>query len=83
MEYDNTNRGTLSKNTPKEGKEINPKAPQYKGKLNVNGHDYELSAWLRESQHGKFFSLSIQEPYKASQTLDAPQQEQQADDLPF
>ena len=82
MEHDNTNRGTLSKNTPKEGKTLHEKAPQYKGKLNVEGKDYELSAWIRESQYGKFFSLSIQEPFQKSETS-TPQQEEPLGDLPF
>lgn len=59
MEYDNTNTGTLFKN-----ESDNEKAPQYKGKINVDGKEYELAAWVREAKSGKgkFFSLKIQEP---------------------
>ena len=61
MDYDNTNTGTMFKN-----ESDNEKAPQYKGKINVNGKEYELAAWVREAKSGKgkFFSLKVQEPYK-------------------
>jgi hypothetical protein len=57
MEYDNTNRGTLGKNK-------NPKSddsPEYTGKLNVNGVDYNLNGWIRTNKkdNSKFFGLSI------------------------
>lgn len=58
MEYDNTNSGVLFKN-----ESDNEKAPNYKGKINVNGNDYEIAAWVRESKAGtKFLSLKVQEP---------------------
>lgn len=64
MDYDNTNTGTLFKN-----ESDNEKAPQYKGKINVNGKEYELAAWVREAKSGKgkFFSLKVQEPYKKAE----------------
>ena len=55
-QYDPTNRGALFKNDRKE-KESHP---DYKGSINVDGVDYWLSAWLKEGQKGKFFSMSIQ-----------------------
>jgi len=57
MAYDNTNSGTLGKNkNPK-----SDKSPEYTGRLNVDGTDYYLSAWVKEnSKTGeKFFSLSV------------------------
>lgn len=61
-QFDNTNRGTLGKNKNKDSR--NPdhdKKPDYSGKINIEGRDYWLSGWLRESQDGeKFFSLSVQ-----------------------
>ena len=62
MQYDNTNSGVLFKN-----ESDNEKAPAYKGKINVDGKEYELAAWIRESKSGnwKFMSLKVQEPRKA------------------
>lgn len=57
MEYDNTNTGVLFKN-----ESDNEKAPAYKGKINVDGKEYELAAWIREGKKGKFMSLKVQEP---------------------
>lgn len=58
MQYDNTNSGVLFKNESE-----NEKAPAYKGKINVDGKDYELAAWIREGKSGqKFMSLKVQEP---------------------
>lgn len=57
MAYDNTNRGVLFKNDQKG----NPKRPQYRGTINVEGTEMNLSAWIKESQKtgDKFLSLSI------------------------
>jgi len=60
QEYDNTNRGTLFRNEYKEKE----KQPDYKGKLNVEGTDWELAGWKKSSaKTGKsFISISIQPP---------------------
>lgn len=67
MEYDNTNKGVLFRNQEKgEG----DKKPDYTGKINVNGKDYRLAGWLRESKSGsKFLSLSLSEPKPKSDGL--------------
>jgi hypothetical protein len=57
MEYDNTNRGMLGRNTNKQS----DKHPDYSGTINVNGCDYWLSGWLKEGKNGKFFSLAVKE----------------------
>ncbi len=82
MDYDNTNSGVLFKNETD-----NEKAPMYKGKINVDGKEYELAAWLREAKSGKgkFLSLKVQEPRKkepnsVSKKVDF---EDIDDDLPF
>ena len=55
-QYDNTNSGALFKNNRKETE----KHPDYTGSLNVDGHDYWLSAWLKTDKNGnKFMSLSV------------------------
>ena len=57
MNYDNTNSGALFKND----KGGNEKRPDYRGTLNVDGKDYDLSAWLKSSKKGdKYMSLSVQ-----------------------
>jgi uncharacterized protein (DUF736 family) len=57
--YDNTNKGVLFKND----KKGNEKAPDYTGKLNVEGKDWSLAAWVKESKTGtKFLSISLSPP---------------------
>jgi uncharacterized protein (DUF736 family) len=61
MTYDNTNRGALFKNQDKESE----KHPDYKGTLNVDGKEFQIAAWIKESQKGqKYMSLSVSEPFK-------------------
>jgi hypothetical protein len=55
MEYDNTNRGIISKNLNK----TSDNHPDQSGSLNVNGVEYWLSGWIKEGKKGKFLSLSI------------------------
>lgn len=77
MEYDNTNKGVIFKNDQKG----NEKAPIYKGKINVEGKDYEISLWVRESEKaGKFFSASIQQ--KQEQQAN-PISKEVDNDMPF
>ena len=45
-DFDNTNTGVLFKNN----QEGNPSRPWYKGKINIEGQEYELAAWVRESK---------------------------------
>lgn len=45
--------------------------PDYKGTVNVNGKDMQVSLWVKTSSKdgSKFFSVSFQEPFKkANQT---------------
>jgi uncharacterized protein (DUF736 family) len=57
-QFDDSNRGALFKNDRKESE----KHPDYKGSINVSGHDYWLSAWIKESKDGKkYMSLSVQQ----------------------
>lgn len=57
MQYDNTDRGILSKNEDKQ-KDTHP---DYKGSLNVNGVDLWVSGWIKTSEKTgkKFMSLSV------------------------
>lgn len=54
-QYDDTNRGVLFKNDRKQ-KDTHP---DYQGKINVEGKEFKLAAWLREGKKGKFMSLSV------------------------
>jgi len=82
-EYDNTNSGTLFKNDT-EGKSEN--FPPYGGSLNVGGVDYWISAWVKDGQKGKFFSLAIKpKEAKAGEQRKAPPADDAFpdDDIPF
>jgi hypothetical protein len=53
------NSGAIFKNTKTKDTQ-----PDYRGKVNVNGKDMEISLWVKESKTGtKYFSASFQEPY--------------------
>jgi uncharacterized protein (DUF736 family) len=57
-QYDNTNRGLLSRNERKE-KDTHP---DYKGNVNIDGVEYWLDGWMKErndSSGKKFLSLSV------------------------
>ncbi len=82
MSYDNTNRGTLGKNQRRE-KDTHP---EYTGKINVEGVDYWLSAWVKDGPTGKFFSLALKAkddaPAKQKQAAPAPDADMD-EDIPF
>lgn len=49
------NSGTLGKNKRKTAENH----PEYSGQAEIDGVAYWISAWLKEGQDGKFFSLSF------------------------
>jgi uncharacterized protein (DUF736 family) len=83
------NSGAIFKND----KKTSEKAPDYKGKVNVNGKEMEISLWFKTSQKGtQYFSAAFQEPFKKeNQVMTKPNnydthQEfriDSKDDLPF
>lgn len=79
MSYDNTNKGVLFKND----QGGNPKRPQYRGSLNVDGVEYNISAWIKEAKKdgSKFMSLSI-EPKQAKQAKPQVTEDFVDDELP-
>ena len=56
MEYDHTNKGSLFKNDRKE----QDTHADYNGSINIEGNEYWINAWVKESKKDgkKFFSLS-------------------------
>ncbi len=77
MSYDNTNKGVLFKNDRKQS----DKHPDYTGKINVNGTECYLSAWINDGQKGKYMSLSIGKEVEQQKT---PQNNPpEFDDTPF
>ena len=78
------NSGAIFKNLNATGNQ-----PSYRGKVNVNGKDMDISLWVKESKTGtKYFSASFQEPYvKAVTATEVANQNNTQDlidnDLPF
>jgi hypothetical protein len=66
QQYDNTNRGIVSKNDRKE-KDTHP---DIKGSINVEGVEYWLDGWQKQGSKGKFYSLSVKrkEPAQPQQS---------------
>jgi len=57
MPFDPTNRGALFAND----KKGNPARPDYTGDANIDGVEYRLSAWSKQSKGGLgYLSLSFQ-----------------------
>jgi hypothetical protein len=55
-EYDNTNTGALFKNN----RRTSPTQPEWNGSSNIEGVEYWINAWVKESKKdgSKFFSVS-------------------------
>jgi uncharacterized protein (DUF736 family) len=57
-DFDNTNSGAVFPND----KGDNPKRPDWKGKLNVAGVEYKISAWAKVAKNGRdYLSLKVEE----------------------
>lgn len=67
MTFDNTNRGALFKNTRK----TKDNHPDYTGTLDVEGKEWALAAWLKESKAGKkYMSVSVSKPMVGKNNTD-------------
>ena len=54
------NSGAIFKNDKKTAEN----QPNYRGKINVDGKEWEISLWVKEAQSGnKYFSAAIKEPW--------------------
>lgn len=82
-DYDKTNTGVLFR----EEKKRSDRAPDYRGNINVNGADYDIAGWIKESSKTgkKFLSLKIEKPYeKEKKAPEIPEIDISAvDDIPF
>lgn len=40
------------------------KSPEYEGRINIDGKDYRIAAWIKESSKNgkKFLSISVSDP---------------------
>jgi len=78
-EFDNTNRGVLFKNTEKQSE----KSPDYLGKINFDGTEMYLSAWLKTSSKGvKYMSLAVK-PKQEKVDRSKPIGQALGDEIPF
>jgi uncharacterized protein (DUF736 family) len=84
------NTGAIFKNDKKTA----DNQPDYRGKINVEGKELEISLWVRTAQSGvKYMSAAIKEPYVApapvpvlqntSDKIKSVADELFEDDLPF
>jgi hypothetical protein len=79
QEFDNNLRGVLFRNKRKKTE----KQPDYTGNVEVEGVEYWLSAWTRESENGmKYMSLALTAKESDEDDEDEDDEETE-DDLPF
>jgi hypothetical protein len=81
-EFDNTNRGSLFKND----KKTEEKHPDMSGSINIDGTEYWISGWKKQSKAGTgFISLSVRtkEQVRQSSQPTPKAKAQDFDDLDF
>jgi hypothetical protein len=65
----------------------NPKAPSHTGKIQINGEEYNLAAWVREGKRDgkRFFSIKATkvEELESSSSLDSPRPAVTDEEIPF
>ena len=76
---DYQNSGILFRNDDKK----NDRAPDYSGKLDVEGHEYRLAGWIKQGKKGKFLSLKISEPQQPNTVQSGATQRAEYDDSPL
>ncbi len=57
-DYDDTNKGVMFDNA--ENKAENEKRPDFRGHVNVEGVEYWISGWLKDTKVGTVLSLALQ-----------------------
>lgn len=82
-QYDDTNRGVLFKNERK----TKDSQPDYNGKGNFGGQEFEIAGWIKEAKTSgkKFISFSFQPPRDAAnqEPRVAAEQQSQEEETPF
>jgi uncharacterized protein (DUF736 family) len=81
MEQKN-NTGAIFKNDKKTAEN----QPDYRGKMMVDGKEWEISLWVRESAAGnKYMSAAIKEPYVKTESapVQTPKTDESDDGMPF
>lgn len=78
-DYDNNNKGVAFTNDYKKS----DKHPDWKGKGNFNGVDFEFGVWERTSPKGRFLSFSFSEPYKKAEPEQDNPDTLSLSDIPF
>lgn len=73
------NCGTLSRND----KRATDKHPTHRGKALIGGVKYWVSAWVKEGQYGKFFSLAFTPADQPAEPAAAPAADTLDDDILF
>lgn len=75
----------MSGNLFKNDKGDNDKRPDYRGDLSINGVVYELAAWVKQGQKGKFMSIAAKPKDEAPATKPKPMSSVNIDDdtVPF
>lgn len=80
MSYDNTNTGVLFVKKER----TSEKYPNFEGRINVDGKEYDIAAWTRQTKSGeKFLSLKISEPFKKAEKKEETLTQDLGDELPF
>jgi len=59
--------------------------PEYRGDILINGEEYWLSAWVKEGNRGKFFSLAAKKKEERSGTAVKrnPGKQEEDPEIPF
>lgn len=72
--YDNS--GILFRNNRRQ----NDRQPEFNGSITVEGTEYWLSAWVKDGDKGKFFSLSVKpkDEQRGEESQESPDE-----DIPF
>jgi hypothetical protein len=82
-DFDNTNRGSLFKND----KKTEEKHPDMSGSINIDGTEYWISGWKKQSKAGTgFISLSVrpkEQTRQSSQPTSKAKVHDPFDDLSF
>ena len=78
--FDNTNRGVLFRSKDQK----TDKHPAYSGTINIDGKEFWLAGWVKETkQNEKFFSLAVTPKEKKVERAATPTAFDDLDSPPF